>query len=351
MDVLPPTQIHWKQDLRATLKLIGENSFLIGGGIVFLSAVSLFYYIQIEHVPLNLASSDVFAALPVLFATVSLLTLVLTVMSLLPVTLMFDGVSRSNEGTLQALPSDRANRTAFIRWWLAALTLPGLVLAAAMALSIGTDLSKAIDWLIMPIALAFSCLSFVFSLRKAHQKNHRTLDLYTQGQAATLSLIQMLLLIVVMQWVLRYTKLEILWQVVASMLLAALAIAILQIFLALLIVATSNRGSLLMQALVGSIVIVVAACLFPFTGGKLAGYVLQTSAMGGRSCVQLTLTAEAHDSADLIGSQNGIKTTPPLTLLAQSEQVYLARRHDKGQDDVYRIPVEHVQKIGACPKR
>ena len=39
MDVLPPTQIHWKQDLRATLKLIGENSFLIGGGIVVFAAL------------------------------------------------------------------------------------------------------------------------------------------------------------------------------------------------------------------------------------------------------------------------------------------------------------------------
>lgn len=351
MDVLPPTQIHWKQDLRATLKLIGENSFLIGGGIVFLSAVSLFYYIQIEHVPLNLASSDVFAALPVLFATVSLLTIVLTLVPLLPVAIMFDGVSRGNEGILLALPSNKKSRKAFILWWLAALTLPGLVLTGALAVYVRIKPNEVGTNLIMWTALLASCGLFTLSIWKAHKKRKRTLDAYTTIQAAALSFTQILLFVIAMRWIMGYIKPQELWQDILLSLSVVVTVSLLQIFFVLIIVATSNRGSLLMQALVGATAIVIATCLFPFSGGKLAGYVLRTSAMGGRSCVQLTLARDASDIADLVLTQNGIKTTPPLTLLAQSEQVYLARRHDKGQDDVYRIPVEHVQKIGACPKR
>jgi hypothetical protein len=259
---------------------------------------------------------------------------------------MFEDIERGPDGKLQLLPPKGGNRLKAIGLWLIILSTPGLLIAAALFSNVISPPGP--EWPI-PTAIFLSTILCTWLTRNTMRREKRK-GILTDSLPIALSavLAQMLLTTVAMQWALGLIGHDSGDAAIfGALMLATFLLAVLQIFYAAVIEATSNLAGIVTQACVGAAIAIVLACVIPPTSAALAGSIIRVIAPDGKRCMQLRLAdmnkfAALHDKA-LTDRTVGVE------VLANVDSGYLVRKQGNPNDSVYRIPADDVLELLSCP--
>ncbi len=346
----PPKVRTWREDSKLIGRWIERHRTILAALAFLLPSTGLYHFATIGRVPLEIASSDVIAALPLLLGRITFIVVVLSALPILPALLMFEGAVREPDGRVRVLPSARRARRKKVVQWLLALAIPGFMIAVAL---IGTVSFGWSDTWVIPLAIAISSATFAFTIqriRRAPDKDTMAIDSIARYVAAGVA--QMMVALITMQLSLRHVSDSMNeWLVFGILIVATIIVAILQVLLIRIIELTSRHAGFVQQAFFGALVVISIAFVYPPSGAALTAAVLRDSASGGDRCVTLELTRDAADFAKLI-APSGVDEaeTVGLSLLSNLGGTYLARKHGSPDDTVYRIPIAKVSGMKACPE-
>ncbi|ROP73292.1 hypothetical protein EDF74_3559 [Stenotrophomonas rhizophila] len=346
----PPKVGTWREDSKLIARWIERHPIILGALAFLLPSTGLYHFATIGRVPLEIASSDIIAALPLLLGRITFIVVVLSALPILPALLMFEGAVREPDGRVRVLPSARRARRRKVRQWLLALAIPGFMIAGAL---IGTVSFGLPDTWVIPLAIAISSSTFAFTIhriRRTPSKDTMAIDSIALYMAAGVA--QMMVALITMQLSLRFVSDSMnQWIVFGILIVATILVAILQVLLIRIIELTSSHAGFVKQAFFGALVAISIAFTFPPSGAALTAAVLRDSASGGNRCVTLELTRDAADFAKLI-APSGVDEakTVGLSLLSNLGGTYLARKHGSPDDTVHRIPIAKVTGMKACPE-
>lgn len=335
----------WLEQFVAALKWAEDHPVKFASGAIALPTLSIFYYLHENHLPLSILSSDVISSLPSLLTLISALTLSLFALTLMPIIFIFDGANTEQDGSIRSLISSGNTRLANSFIWLAALMLPGAILAIAVVLMTKYDGNDA--WAIpLSVILASSTFALIlYALGKRRPFIKYVLESSTLAFCSNLA--QMLLTLTLMKQALRFfPDLKCLCLILLILLATVATIAIVQILLVHAIELGSKKGRIAANAFYVSIALVSAACLFPTTGSHLAGIALSNSASGGWECVHLSISGEPRDYSEIM-EPTGIQTKPVHIFAATSSRYYI--RLEGESDRTHMISSERVTQIKKCP--
>lgn len=335
----------WVQQLAEAFTWAERHPVKLAAASIALPSLSLSYYLHAEHIPLSILSSDVISGLPSLLVMICGITLALFALALMPLVAMLEEAEAEQDGTLRVLKRSSYSGSNFLRW-IVTLSLPGAILAIAIVLM--TRLPGHDRWG-MPIAIGMAGAVFILGslLFGNENRNRHWFDRIWSAVAS--NLVQMLLALVVMKQVLEnLPKTDSYFFMLACLLISVIAMALAQIFLVTLIELGSKDGKIVARAFHASLVIISITCIFPATGGWLAGRAISSSASGGMECLRLVVTGDKADFSDLIDWNNrGSQITKELSMRAATSSMYYVRV--KGDaEDISTVPTDRVSKFVAC---
>ncbi len=340
----------WPEESRIIRKWIEDHPVLLTALAFFLPSSGLYHFVADGNVPLEIASSDAIAALPMLLTRVSFLVIMLCALFVLPALMMFEGAVREQDGRLRVLPRNLAVRRKKLLQWCVTLALPGLMIVAAVIADTAFGIRGS--WLVS-VAICVSMVVFTWITRRIRRGAPKA-PIFSEfmGFALAACAVQMMAALVAMQLSLRYVDDSMNTGWVALLLAGAvIAVAVLQVTIVVVIQDTSQHAGFVRQGFIAALLLVAVAFTYPQTGAALTGIALRDSASGGHRCVTLQLAADAADFGMLINSKptaNG--RTVGLNLLSNLGGLYLARI-DGGKDKtVYRIPTDKVVGMAPCKK-
>lgn len=352
MSVTPqdaPQTRTWIAEAKEALGWLEAHPMLLAALAIFLPTVGLYHYVVIGKVPLDIMSGDTISALPQLLAHISLWVILLSAMPILPVLAMFEGSYRDSTGLLRILPSSLKARRKKLIQWLIALSLPGLFLSTALLLTVEMDVP---DRFVIVPAIVVSTVTFAYmSLRYRRGSHTKKWGFDAWYHALASGFFQIFLSITAMQLALMKSRDESDGLIFTILVLTAVALAVLQVLIVVIVESTSRNAGFFKQAMVGAVVAVSLLMIIPQSGSALTGVVLQMSASGGEKCLNLTLTPDADGFEKIIdtAAEDGKRTTN-LKLLSGLGDVYIARQHEQDGRAVFRIPKDKVTGMQPCSK-
>lgn len=346
----PSTEVNvvfklWLQQLADSFSWAEKHPVKLAAASIALPSLSLFYYLQAEHIPLSILSSDVISGLPSLLVIICAITLMLFALALMPLMVMFEEADTSSDGSLQVLK--RSSEVGLnIFQWLGTLILPGAILAIAVVLMAsypGND-----KWGVpVSIALAGLVFFFVTLFFDGNKKKRHWLD--RTWSAIISNLVQMMFALSVMKGAMEYFReIEKSWVILGLLLFVMVMAALVQVFAVRLIELGSKDGKIVARAFHASLIIITTICIFPTTGGWLAGKVISSSGSGGMSCSRLIVTGEKSDFAEVIDWRDKTRPiTKELGIRAATSSMYYVRLKSDAKG-IATIPVDRVANFVEC---
>ncbi|WP_159095042.1 hypothetical protein [Stenotrophomonas sp. ZAC14A_NAIMI4_1] len=335
----------WTQQLAEAFSWAEKHPVKLTAASIALPSVSLSCYLQSEHIPLSVLSSDVISGLPSLLVMICVITLALFAFALMPLMVMFEEAQTASDGSLNVLKLSE-NMVANIAKWILRLMLPGAILAISVMLLAaypGND-----KWGI-PVAIILAGGVFtVFAFWPDPDRKIRHWAERTWSSIAS-NLIQMMLALFVMKGVLeRSTHIENAVWIFLLLLLSMGMMALVQVVLLRLIEAGSKDGKIVERAFRASLIIIAVVCIFPPTGGWLAGRVVSNSASGGMNCLRLVVTGDKSDFGSFIDpGDKSQQITKELRMRAATSSRYYVRLKSES-NGIGTIPSDRVSKFVEC---
>ncbi|QSQ42431.1 hypothetical protein ISN35_03515 [Xanthomonas translucens pv. undulosa] len=346
----------WKAELYQIATFCTMHRGHIGGAMLLLSALCIFNYASREHLPINLTSSTTIISLPAVFTAVALVVVILLCFVLLPTLAAFIPPAYGRTTLMARMHRTRRHVTRRMRFnFLFALSVPALSIAIVVTAFSWLDSSDhATAFNVATLSAIFlSWLAFL-QLSSGKKTGQRFLprfapDFWLITLGATSA--QMLVWITVLQ-------------VTMPMFLNASSglgdFVVLAVLTALVLVCVQTASALVFSQLIQTrtpitylvlivSVIVSMACVLPQSGSALAGRVLQTLASGNRSCVVITWSKEGQEDSTLPSSAPHAPTSVPLKIMAETGDIYLARKWPLADRNIIRIPSNAVRSLGSCP--
>ncbi|MDH1194629.1 hypothetical protein [Stenotrophomonas sp. GD03958] len=302
----------WQNDLKEIAATIRENTSFFVGGIVFLCGASIAHFCMQERIAINVLSSDFVAFIPLFFAIIIVLIVVIGAFLGYICTLVMEGAARSKRGRLMAVAiiPDRGSffRTPvqnFVRinspQWLLLLWSPGLLFTAAATgmLLFNTDETASEIIVILWALISFSVLTLCARLiRRPHRHRFKHSSVLSNFPSGILQVFAMFLVASVAANAADgagYGTVAVLLTIALSTLLVAL----LQ-FAAVLAIVRSSHFGVVRQAFWGGLLTVSLACIFPTTSAPITRAILSMGSTGTAGCVRLAIDAQAKPMASLI---------------------------------------------------
>ncbi|WP_127168311.1 hypothetical protein [Xanthomonas sp. BRIP62415] len=343
---------NWKFNIIRSLKYCKEHGWLLSAGIALLAAVSVFNYSMRENVPINLTSASAIASLPAIFAAIACVIILLSSFILLPTAITFIPPIAGRPTSIARLFSGRPKIRIKARKSLhLALIVPTITTSIIIfSFSYYSNAENSLFGLAVLSSIILSVTSFIRIIGGKGNSFLPNISLDFLAVSIAASLIQILTWLSVLKFSLTLVTDEKNWipGFFIVSIVAALTLTLLQTFAAAgvsQLLASSkplNHLSLIISA------IVLAMCAFPPTGSMLAGFVMQSMASGGRSCVVIKWSKSGLEDPTL-PSQRDKKSSIALKLMAVDGSDYLARANNSKQKEIQRIPISSVRSMYECP--
>ncbi|CAM3527417.1 hypothetical protein BOSP111201_10260 [Bordetella sputigena] len=351
-----PRNINWREEFSVAGGFLRDHWALLGVAGLVLSAVAMQGYLIQEAIPLSIVSQEVVACLPVLFILIVMAVVSLGGAIMFPTAVL---VGRQNEASPSVLDeilrraghAKRRQQWARVRllaWWILGLVVPSGLVAWMFQLPV---LSNAASFLLVAVsavilfaagAIAVVWVTLPHTWHQHVKKRWGTFLLCGFFQMMfTMSLATI--------WATRFfsgqtAKLFMLF--VGAM--AVLGIVQMTIAWATWEVARGPRVILRAMSMAG--VVMSAVCLMPPFSHFLVGYVMQSSATGGRGCTVFTWTSTADVLDDLRQDGRGARSVK-LQIPMATPTVYFVRPWDgTWNKDVAPISLGNVAKVSGCAK-
>lgn len=253
---------HWRTNLaeesRIIRKWIEDHPVLLTALAFFLPSSGLYHFVADGNVPLEIASSDAIAALPMLLTRVSFLVIMLCALFVLPALMMFGGAIREPDGRLRVLPRYLPVRLRKLLQWWGTLALPGLMIVAAVIADTAFNIQG--NWLV-GAAIGVSMVVFTLITRRIRRGALKA-PILSEFMAFALAAcaVQMMAALLAMQLSLRYVEDSTNTGWVALLLAGAvIAVAVLQVTIVVVIQDTSQHAGFVRQGFIAALLLVAVA--------------------------------------------------------------------------------------------
>ncbi len=349
-------QINWQKIVSDGLLWLNERAWPLGGGILFVSFLYLHNYIQDEQIPLSITSPAVITALPLLFAMLIFMIVMLSSLILLPTAMLFTPMAKGEKPQIECMGLDSENAEAYRKprkrlaiCWLGGLLVVGVFWWLIVFMEPLREAPSSLKFLAFLLTvLAFIVVVNLGQFSRIDQWRHVSSDYFFSCLAS--SVIQVLVILFT------FTITEILASqyrdsVVAQtlcMLGALLFLWFIQIFGAhLLLNASRHQNPIAYVTLIGAVIIGTLGLVTPVSS-KLAGYAFQMSASGGKPCAIVTWSPDYNSGVGMLHDSKAGQSMP-IRILAKADEFYYARLHNTTSKAVTFVPQRAVAIIDECP--
>ncbi|CAM3968832.1 hypothetical protein D3C81_886780 [compost metagenome] len=322
----------YARQLSDGLLWINDRAWPLGGCLLFLSGLYLHQYIQVEKIPLSITSGAVITALPIMFAMMIFVIVVLSTNILLPTMVLFQRLDAKGRRLADQL--EGKSRGAVSLAWLAGSLALALFLAFSgyFVIQIGP-----MDWywlVLLPVGL-IAVATFVGFI---HWLVPTDLDKPERGEFYTIALCSAGLQLLVLLQVTAVVE-TLVGELAGSastflpiMALEVLVLVIVQVLMVAMMVHFHRQKNVFRPLMVSFTLLLMVVGLFPEAAAKIGGYALQVSGSGGRTCIVLNTEQGPTESMKILAEADGIYYARPIT--ATTKELQLIRRDTvKGFDE------------------
>lgn len=338
------------------LRWIQERAWPLGGGIILISVLYLHHYIQVEKVPLNITSPSVLTGyLPVVMAILTFILITPSILVLMPASILLAPINPAGDRLIELWISSEKNsregirqRLRFLILWLFGL----LVFSVPFAIVILTHnwesfhpvLHKLLFYLLTITSLIF-CMTCMLIMQKKLKWKDISSEFWITGLIGSAAQLVSFLFIFFIAF--KFSNNSYLVLLFILIILIA-TLAIIQIACAYNLARIKKFSQPIATfGLIGLFLIVIPVFIPPISG-KLAGYVLQAIASGGKSCTVLSWPPDTKHIEKPLQDISTPSQSKPLRILAMEDGQYLVRLLDKENTDVYFLPRSYVTGIKTC---
>lgn len=342
--------LDWKNELSRIATLIKEYWTLMGVGVLVLSILAMQLYLTEEGIPLSITSSDVIVGLPALFILIAFAVASLTGAAALPTGILLRRSKqwkRSLMDDLLCRPGYRP-RIRFLLCWSVSLILTALMVVLLLHCQSFMGLVGFFGLFLIVVLLFFVSEVIVVALMlpKAWRAHFNEKWDWFVGCSFVQTLVMINLgAIVESQFPVNFGRM--LTILSGSM----IALSVFQVASASLVWQVTRKPQQLIHAVGIAAAIMLAVCTTPTLNRFFVGYVLASSAMGGRNCVVLEWTKGTDVLPELRREENAARSID-LKILMSTQSTFYAR--PKGRDvtdGTLLIPYGSVAKVLKCERR
>lgn len=330
-----PVQRSFATQASEGLHWLNERAWPLGGCLLFIAALYLHQYIQVEKIPLSITSSAVITALPIMFALLVFVIVALSASILMPIMVLFQRFNAGDARLVDQLDSDLETRgpLGLCFAWFAGTLAIGLFYAFVIALLPEIDFKV---W----VGAFVSTLVFVGFVRwrlPVDQIPDKAPGFEFYIAAGGSALLQLLVLLQITLVVGRlfndFGNSALVFLPVLAV--EVLVLSALQIGVAALVVNRERQKDYFRLFMSSIAVLVVVLGVVPESASKIGGYALQVSGSGGRICV-------------LLNTEQG--PSEPMKILAEADGIYYARPFKSTSKELQLIRRDTVKGFDECPK-
>lgn len=357
--------MEWLKDLVEILSTIRRNLSIFLGVVVFLCGASVINFCMAERVAVNFLSSDFIAFIPLFFAIIVFLVLLVGANVVFICTLILEGAAKSRGGQLLAVPIVPVKGAFYVNpfkkivrvaafQWIFLLWLPGIFTFVFLSLMRLLGASSTIYYVSILISALISILVLPVAsrnIRRPCRHRSRVPPLSSSLLASSSQFIVMVLTIAVAENVAEKSSYESLkvFFCVASM---TLCVALVQYLVALVIVRSSHYGRA-RQAFWGGLLVVSVFCIFPFTSSAMVRLVLSAGSVGVFGCVRLGFEPRSDLPSSLI--DKSLEYDAPLVWTKEIARAIpygavLQMKLEGDGDVIYRIRQDDLREVMSCSK-
>ena len=301
-----PTIAELRTETAALLLFCRENTTAVAAAIVFLTGCCIHSYSMTADAAINIFSADLISAIPIVFSSLVVISLLLLFFVLAPTLMLFEGAHKDRHGRIhpilqpqnfnlghrrRALPAVR--RISLAR--LVVFAIPGVVLALwALAEALLDEVVETGLLLLFIAALIAIASNALLAGRLRRPQRHRTAspDLGTRALSSTMQTVLMLFVLVL---ALTYTTDRKMGDALTFfiLLVAPVFTASSQVVLVMLISRLSGTQGFIRRIFFFAAIFVAAFCVFPPTSSLLLKTHFMNSATAHGSCFRLMIDPTA----------------------------------------------------------
>ncbi|MHC8314960.1 hypothetical protein [Pseudomonas sp. LB3P31] len=351
---IPPrtaTPDRFKQ-LSQFLLWLNERAWPLTVGILLMSGVYLYQYIQEEKIPLSITSSAVITALPVMSAILVFIITILVAFVLLPIFVLFHKLNDSDrrlsdELTLgRASPEQRKRHIRMLGRWAASLLVLGTFCALLSA--IGSQVSGTWYWTLAAVVGTVLTIAVYYWLMTLGIDGPMSMDFRFACLMSAFVQMGVILNVTIIAIDIAGRYVSNLWWLVPLMLGEVLVLWIIQLLGALFVVKMRSHDNPLALVACAVLVLVVVLGMYPGSGAKLGGFAFQVSASGARNCTIVNFGPESK-GFEAITDPARPGFSRPLRVIAEADGTYFVRLWKSDSKAVQFVPRAGLVGVDVCP--
>lgn len=353
-----------KLELAALFEFCRNNPAAIAAGVVFLTGCAILSYSLTTDAAVNVFSTDLIAAIPVVFSSLVVLSLLSLLFTAAPTIVLFERAYKDRHGKLHLLlqPQNfdrghrrrvrgKVQRISIAR--LAVFANPGLVLALWALAETLLDGIFDTRWYLLSLAFLIAVTSSTYLAGKLRRpQRHRSMAA-DQSTRWLSSLLQTVLMMLVLLLTLKSTTGIGLkdGQIIAAILLAPIVTASFQIVLVMIVARLSGNRGFIRRLFYATLAFIAIFCMLPPTSSLLLKRHFMDSATAYGSCFRLAVDANAPMPQGLIDTQfksnDGQVWSKQMVAVAPIEDwVQVRLKIDNGI--LYRVSKQSFSQTIAC---
>lgn len=334
------------------LTWIHERAWPLGGGIVFISVLYLYHYIQTEKVPINILSPSVLAGyLPVVMVILVFLIAVISGLILAPTAVLLTPLNENGKTFMNAWINDvqkaergNAKFRLLVRLFF---ILCGIAIMYGISFVIHTKLPAPAFTISIIILFLFSPFLLLFCLISTKRINIRWKDIsFDFGYNCLMWAWIQLISVFFVFYVITMSFNDNLYIILGVFVVSLAGMALIQLFFAIFFIELkSSPRPVTISALIGVLLIILPAFI-PSLSSTLISTILQSVASPGNQCRVMYWVPDSKGIAAILKDPAHPEKSVAMKILTQEDGQYLVRINEV----VYFIPRTQVAGLGVCEK-
>lgn len=352
-----PKSIEWRDEFRAAGAFLRDHWALLGFTVLALSAVAMHSYLVKEAIPLGIASQEIITSLPMMFILIVMAVVSLVGSLMLPTAVLVGrhkelAQSLLDEILQRAGEAPNKRRRAKLRllgWWAAGLAVPSILVMLMLQWDWWQSYALGYFFLLVVATVLFTA-GVVVALSGVAQGTWRQHVRKRWAVILSCGFIQMVVG-VSMSAILesRFLRSDT-SEFFAVLLLMTALLALVQVMFAGIVRDITQGPGGLMRAMGIAGILMFVVCMLPPLNHFFVGYVMQSSATGGRGCTVFTWKEKADVLPGLKQGGQGPQSVPLRVPMAIPGTYFVRPWDGSWGKDIAQVPAADVAKASNCPK-
>ncbi|RSF01082.1 hypothetical protein EGU54_17060 [Achromobacter aegrifaciens] len=354
---LSSKSIDWREEFRAAAGFLRDHWALLGLTGLVLSVVAMHSYLVQEAIPLGIASQEIITSLPMLFILVVIAVVSLGGSIMLPTAVMVGRHKEFSQSLLDevlrqagdAKERQRAARMRLLAWWTFGLVTPSVLVVLILQWD-GWQSNPMGYFVLLPLATLLFMGSVVVVVSRTVPDTWRQHVQKRWGVILSCGFAQMVVVVSLSAILETRFFSSATPKFFFLLLLVMVLLALVQAAFAWIVRDLIQGPGVLMRAMGTAGFVMFTVCMLPPLNHFLVGYVMQSSATGGRGCTVFTWKEKADVLKGLKQYGQGPQSVP-LRVPMAIPGIYFVRPWDGSwSTDIALVSVTDVAKASKCSR-